>query len=384
MSRYNRITVLNLIRRNENISRSELAEKTGLTPPSISRITKELMERDLIIESGVGESHVGRKPIMMEFNESSRSIIGLDLRPDHINGVITDLSPKIVKKYEKEFDINLTSNEILEISRNFLINIIEDAEDIAPLLGVGIVLPGVVDIAKGELTYSAPMGWSKVDIKSNFKEVLPDLPFKIDNLAHAVALGEKWLKNGREREDFVYVYVGKGIGAGIIANGQIYHGSEYNAAEIGHSTINFNGPQCNCGNRGCLETYCSTKVLQRNIENELDIKIKSEEELWEILNSNDNKVKEIIEEALDYLGIGIANLINTLNPEKIIIGGWPQKVGYNKVLNYLWEIVQKHSMEGLSDNIEVEFSYKDEDVGPLLGAATLVIEDFLTETAVKS
>ncbi|MCF8001377.1 MAG: ROK family transcriptional regulator [Halanaerobiales bacterium] len=384
MSRYNRITVLNLIRRNENISRSELAEKTGLTPPSISRITKELMERDLIIESGVGESHVGRKPIMIEFNESSRSIIGLDLRPDHINGVITDLSPTILKRYEKEFDINLTPNEILNLSRKFLTNIIEEAEKIAPLLGVGIVLPGVVDIAKGELTYSAPMGWSKIDIKSNFKEVIPDVPFKIDNLAHAVALGEKWLKSERERENFIYVYVGKGIGAGIIANGQIYHGSEYNAAEIGHSTINFNGPQCNCGNRGCLETYCSTKVLQSNIENELDIKIDSEEELWKILNSNDKKVKKIIEEALDYLGIGIANLINTLNPEKIIIGGWPQKIGYDQVLNYLWESAQEHSMEGLSDNIEVEFSYRDEDVGPLLGAATLVLEDFLTETAIKS
>jgi len=384
MSRYNRITVLNLIRRNVSISRSELAEKTGLTPPSISRITKELMERDLIIESGVGESNVGRKPIMMEFNESSRSIIGLDLRPDHINGVITNLSPQILKKYENDFDINLPPKKILNICRNFLNNILEDVKEIAPLLGVGIVLPGVVDIDKGELTYSAPMGWSKVDIKSSFKEILPDIPFRIDNLAHAVALGEKWLKHDKERDDFVYVYVGKGIGAGIIANGQIYHGSEYNAAEIGHSTINFNGPLCSCGNRGCLETYCSTKVLQSNIENKLDITIKREEELWEILNSNEKKVNEVIEEALDYLGIGIANLINTLNPEKIIIGGWPQKVGYNQVLHYLWKVVQKHSMEGLSDNIEVEFSYKDEDVGPLLGASTLVLEDFLTETAVKN
>jgi len=383
MSRYNRIMVLNLIRRNERMSRAELVEETGLTAPSISRITSELLDQNLIIESGRGESHVGRKPIMLEFNEDSRSIIGLDLRPDHINGVITDLSLDCLEKFEKEFDINLSPQEILNISRRFLVDIMNSSKNYAPLLGVGIVLPGVVDVAKGELTYSAPMGWSKVNVKSNFEDILSNVPFKIDNLAHAVALGEKWLKKGRESDNFIYVYVGKGIGAGIVANGQIYHGSEYNAAEIGHSTINYNGPKCSCGNRGCLETYCSTQALQKNIEEKLNIEISREQKLWEILKSNKEEINEVIKEALEFLGIGIANLINTLNPEKIIVGGWPQKVGYNDVLNYLWAIVQKHSMEGLSDDIEVEFAYRDEDEGPLVGAATLVLEDFLTETAIK-
>lgn len=374
MSKYNRLTVLNLIKHHGQISRADLVKLTDLTGPSVSRIIVDLMEEGLVKETGIGESSGGRKPILLEFNVQARTVLGLDIRPERVSGEVYDLAAQSISRREIEFCESLELEKKLEIIAGLAGELCREAAAIAPVIGLGVAVPGVVDSANGIVRYSVPMRWRKVDLRRILEEAC-HVPVFVDNISRCVAIGEKWFGNGQSQSDFIYLYVGEGIGAGIVANGHLYHGSKYSAAEIGHTTVEINGLSCRCGNKGCLELYTSVNALWSRMDRALGQEIKTKDELWTYLAQDSPQSWQAVEDTLAYLGAGVANLINTFNPETIIIGGWPLKAG-PRALQSLERIVSARAMEGLTDGIALSFSKLDED-GPLVGASTLVLESFL-------
>ncbi|HHU33543.1 MAG: ROK family protein [Zhaonellaceae bacterium] len=381
MSRYNRLNVLNLIKNKGQISRADLVKLTKLTGPSISRIINDLMEEGLVTETGIGESSGGRKPILLEFNASARTVIGLDIRPDKVMGIACDLAATRLKKRQTDFAEDIPTERKLNLALNMAQELYLEAEKIAPVIGLGIAVPGVVDNLRGIVRYSAPMGWRNVDLNNFFGQALK-VPISVDNVTRCVALGEKWFGNAKDKADFIYLYVGEGIGAGIIAKGQLYHGSRYSAAEIGHTTVEYKGEKCRCGNHGCLELYTSLRALKNRLETILGISINSKAELWNLLQDENSTAWKAVEETLSYLGTGIANMINIFNPETIVIGGWPLNTGV-RGLEYLKGVVQSRAMEGLVDGVSMVYSGLDEE-GPLIGAYTLILESFFNPLLLKS
>lgn len=381
MSRYNRLNVLNIIKDKGQISRADLVKLTKLTGPSISRIINDLMEDGLVTETGIGESSGGRKPILLEFNAAARTVIGLDIRPDRVTGIACDLAATCLKQKQIDFSEDIPTEQKLNIALSVVQELFEEASKRAPVIGIGIAVPGVVDSASGIVRYSAPMGWRNVNLSRIFGGAF-NVTVIVDNVTRCVALGEKWFGNAKDKADFIYLYVGEGIGAGIIAKGQLYHGSRYSAAEIGHTTVEYKGEKCRCGNHGCLELYTSFRALRKRVEAQLGLAVKSKAELWSLLENDSSKAWKGVEETLSYLGTGIANMINIFNPETIVIGGWPLKTG-QRGLEYLKDIVQTRAMEGLVDELSMVYSGLDEE-GPLFGAYTLILEEFFNPLLLKS
>ncbi|MGA1868861.1 MAG: ROK family protein [bacterium] len=204
----------------------------------------------------------------------------------------------------------------------------------SPLLGIGIGCPGIIEIKSGVIHTSPNLpGWNDVPLKQIIEEHFR-VPVYIENDANTIAYGEKWYGAGRTVSSLICLTLGTGVGGGIILDGKIWHGCMGMAGEVGHMTIIYDGITCNCGNRGCLEAYASASALvKRTLEllNEghkstlSHICGKGEEVTAEIIykaaKENDALSRRILHDIGIYLGIGIATLINLLNPEMIVIGG---------------------------------------------------------------
>ncbi len=379
MRNHNRKIVLNLIKARDGISRSELVKEAELTAPTISRIIDELINLNLVYEAGPAQTNVGRKPINLKFNKEAYSIATLDIRPDKVFGAITNLKAEILDIEKVYFDEDIASfNKIITTCNKLLKKLLSTSKNSPQTLGLGITIPGIVNSEKGIIRSSAPLGseWENISLSEHLEYDSFKL-FSMDNLTRALTLGEKWWGNCKDRDNFIYVYVGRGIGAGIMVNSNLYKGSQYNAAEIGHTTIKFGGELCRCGKKGCLETYCSFESLMKRFEDIFDICFDNEQECYEFIKENPYEVEDIIIEKLKYLGIGISDLVNTFNPEKIVISGWPVEIELKSMetMKYLRGIAQENTLEGMMDRTDItEASVQKHST--VKGAAALVLKEF--------
>jgi len=396
---YNRSVLLEVIRRYGPISRAEIARKTNLSAPSITRIVKDLVAEGLIREVGVGNSSGGRKPYLLEFNPEAKYIIGVELGETDLVSVLTDLEinclsrGKVALKMTTEADkvINILVESVRERIRQSKV----DEEDI---LGIGIGVPGSLDTRAGIIKFSPNFGWKNVPIVKIIEREL-GIPTFIDNGVRAMTLCEKWFGAGQGVKNFACVIVGTGIGAGLIINGDLYRGFEEAAGEIGHITILPEGPKCKCGNRGCLETLAAGPSLVRRAINRINKHPNSS--LANALNKNkgditadmvietakrgDSLACEIVQETGHYLGIGVASLINIFAPEVIIIGGWVAEQAGELLLKAVKESIKNRVFMLSPEKIRIlPASFKDNDVA--IGAASLALHQLripLTKATVK-
>jgi len=396
---YNRSVLLEVIRRYGPISRAEIARKTNLSAPSITRIVKDLVAEGLIREVGVGNSSGGRKPYLLEFNPEAKYIIGVELGETDLVSVLTDLEinclsrGKVALKMTTEADkvINILVESVRERIRQSKV----DEEDI---LGIGIGVPGSLDTRAGIIKFSPNFGWKNVPIVKIIEREL-GIPTFIDNGVRAMTLCEKWFGAGQGVKNFACVIVGTGIGAGLIINGDLYRGFEEAAGEIGHITILPEGPKCKCGNRGCLETLAAGPSLVRRAINHINKHPNSS--LANALNKNkgditadmvietakrgDSLACEIVQETGHYLGIGVASLINIFAPEVIIIGGWVAEQAGELLLKAVKESIKNRVFMLSPEKIRIlPASFKDNDVA--IGAASLALHQLripLTKATVK-
>ena len=396
---HNRSILLELIRRGGPISRAEIARKTNLSAPSITRIVKDLMAEGLIKETGIGDSSGGRKPYLLEFNTNAKYIVGVELGETYSVSVLTDLEINYLSREKIAMKMITEVDKVIDLLVESIRGRIKQSKvDKGDILGIGIGVPGTLDTQAGIIKFSPNFGWKNVPIVEIMEKELGISTF-IDTGVRAMTLCERWFGAGQGIKNFACVIVGTGIGAGLIINGNLYRGFEEAAGEIGHTTVLPEGPKCKCGNRGCLETLAAGPSLVRRALARISEHPNSS--LANALNKNkgditadmvieeakrgDSLACEIVQEAGHYLGIGVANLINIFAPEAVIIGGWVAEQAGELFLEAARETIKNRVFMLSPEKIRVlPASLKDNDVA--IGAATLALQQLsipLTKTTVR-
>jgi glucokinase-like ROK family protein len=376
----NRFLVVNCLREKRRLSRVELARELGLTPAAITRITSDLIQEGYIREGGPGNSNRGRKPILLELNTSAAYAIGIDLQHlDRLHAALVNLDCERLWRVERSIPETSLPTLVTQIQEA-----VEELTRIAgvareAIFGVGVSFPGIVDYETGSVVLAANLNWENVPLRAHIQEALGMLTF-LDNESNAAALGEYWYGQADVPSDFVYISVGTGIGSGLILGGRVYRGDQGTAGELGHMIVQPDGPMCRCGARGCLEAVAAEPAvlswLVAEMEKEASSRIsppKRPREIYEAANANDPLACQAVRRMGRYLGIGVTNLINLLNPGTVIIGGSVWCV-IDLLLEETRRTVAENAVTAQARGTRIIPSTLEAD-SALVGAAALVLEE---------
>lgn len=330
--------IYRLIRKHGTVSKVVLQEQSRLTVSTLTRILEELIQQGFIVEVGFGESTGGRRPILYESNKEYAFVFGLEIARASSRLVLCDMHLNVLESKQWQMDERATPD--------FLIREIVDAaklmmkrRGIGPerVLGMGIGAVGPLDRRTGvilEPLYFPAAGWKHVPIVEQLEAAL-GIPAVLDNGANAALLGEYWMDRSDEYEHLLYIHTGVGLRSAMMTGGKLVYGAVDMEGAVGQMIIQSDGvPHREGGNYGCLESYVSTyavvKMAQsmlkqgrrsRLLETGLTPEQVDFNLLVEALKENDGLAREIFEQTAVYFGIGLANLLNTLHPEKVILGG---------------------------------------------------------------
>jgi len=344
----NRRIVLNLIRTHQPISRADLARHSGLQRSTVSVIAEQLIRERWITEGANGHTARGRRPTFLHLNKERVGIIGINVRPVTTTLALADL------------DANFLAQDSLptpQQPKQFLAELVPRVSKLInarPELtceGIGVSLPGRVDVATQKLVFAPNLGWKDFDLKTPLEKAT-QLPVELENAANSCALSE--ICFGRRAEglrNLVIVTVSEGIGCGLILNHQLVQGSTGTAGEFGHAALVQDGLECSCGNRGCWEMYASNSAAIRYYSQAgssrgrrsttLDKTI-SFEHLLRLAQQGDGKAVDALQQMAQYLGRGIAPLVSGLAPDMIVIVGEVTRA-WEKVGPIIKDTVRRHS-----------------------------------------
>jgi N-acetylglucosamine repressor len=373
----NRSAVLNTIKAQGPASRTEVARLTGLSAATITGITAGLIADGLIFEKASGDSRGGRRPILLAVNPRGRYVIGLKLTETQVIGALTDLEATVIAKRADSI-VGHSLQQVLEtLAAAVLALLIEGRLRKKQLLGVGLGLAGIVDAERGLLRLSPYFGWRDVPLRDLLRARL-HVPIYIDNDVNTLTLAEKWFGAGQGVDHFLTVTVGRGVGLGIVVNGQFCRGVGGGAGEFGHTVIDPDGPLCDCGKRGCLETFVGDPGLLRMAaeaaeRGELDGPVADTDELVRRAAAGNAGARAVFARAGEVLGRGVANLINVFNPERLIIGGEGVRAG-EWLFGPMRAAVSRYVMVGLAQDTEIRVEPWGDDAWAR-GAASLVLRE---------
>jgi glucokinase-like ROK family protein len=376
--------VLRTIYNQDETSRAEISRATKLTKTTVSNIVAGLIQDGLVTETGIGTSNGGKPPILIRVVDDARHFIGLDLANSEFRGATVNMRGDIIHRhklrvsgYERETALALVYtliDKLLAVSDK-------------PISGIGIGAPGLIDPEHGVIRRSVNLDWQNLPLRQLIKERY-SLPCYITNDCQAAALGEYTFGRNIDGSNLVVVKIGRGIGAGIVLNGQLYYGDGYSSGEIGHLVVKDHGEPCACGNRGCLETVASTQAMVKqarkrflnNPKSKLHRFVDTEEAintdiLLKAFEANDVELHKTIQKVGEYLGIALASFVTVLNAQNIIIAGSITRFG-DGLLSPIKDTMQKYSMSYLANETEVNFSSLGQDI-VIKGATSLLLANEL-------
>jgi N-acetylglucosamine repressor len=370
MKSVNKSIILNKIRTCEPISRAQIAKDTSLTPPTVSSIVKELIEQGLVRESTLGHSSGGRKPTMLHINSNAFYVIGVDAGPETVECILTDLTGEILERTASLLDKQLTSEKFIAILKENINTILKlTTIDQDKIIGIGIAMHGVVDVETGTSLVAPILNLRNIPIKRVLEEEF-NLTIKVENDARAMALGESWFGGHGDVDSMVAVNIGRGVGAGVVMNGKLYHGAQGIAGEFGHMTIDMNGSKCECGNLGCLQTFVSGEAIAERASKQLEGRLTGKE-IYELAEKGNQTCIDHLNETGRIIGIGLTNLIHLVNPSKIVLGGGVMK-SERFMMTQIHETIQQRVLttEARQTNVTVT---QLGDEATLLGAVSLLL-----------
>ena len=379
--------ILRYIKINGPISRIDLADKTGLNPSTISRAINTLEDLNLVTELSIGKSQGGRRPMLLGLDNNKYHIVGIDIGATKITSVVVDMKGKVKKEYQYKIEsmkdgiIDLSLEKVYECISKVINDFNKSAKN-EKLIGIGVGLHGMVNKEKGISIFAPNFGWRDIEIAQLVEDRF-GLKTIVDNDVRAMALGEYWFGAAQNIHNFITLNIGYGIGSGIMIDGRLYRGSHSMAGEVGHTTVDEDGPYCNCGNYGCLEVLASgpaiakeaRKLIKRGrksiisdlVDGNLD-KITGEI-VFEAAENDDLLAQQIFQRTGSYLGIGISNMVNIVDPELLILGG-----GVSKAENYfianLKDILEHKVLGELPDIKTIRLS----EYSGAVGASVLIME----------
>ena len=314
----NRAAILAHIGAHGATSRADLARGLGLSPALITKLTRDLLEDGLLTELEHSPSRGGRPALLLGLTAGSFGAIGVKVAPDHLTLVEVSLGGAVTRTATEQFD---ASHTMALAHLTATVSTFCSHSTHANLLGVGVGLPGNVLEQSEGVVDSTQLGWSQLPLGLALRNAT-GLPVLIDNNVNALALAESLFGTGRGHENFLVVTIGTGIGAGIVAGGTVVRGHSGNAGEIGHIPVAENGPRCQCGALGCLEAIIGQAALIETARREgvigADAGIAA---LARVASGGNEAAQRIFAEAGHLLGRAIAGVVNTLDPELIVILG---------------------------------------------------------------
>lgn len=337
----NKHAVLDLIRFTPGgISRVELAQRLFLTRAAVTPIVNDLIQTGLIHETRSRTASSGRPPILLEINATRGMVAGIDMGASHLTILIANFAAQVLAENEIPFNIADGPRDCIQKADETLHSLLAGLGlGLSNLAAIGLGVPGPT-VAKAGMVLAPPImpGWDRFPIRDTL-EKLWGCPVSLNNDAELGVLGEWAYGAGRGEQNLAYIKVGTGIGAGLFIEGQIYRGATGSAGEIGHMTIDENGPLCTCGNRGCLEAMAGGRAIMAKAHEAIKLNKRTElsdhpdpdnitvMDVAKAAARGDLVAQEILAEAGNQLGIALTSLVNLFNPNIVIVGGGVAQTG---------------------------------------------------------
>jgi predicted NBD/HSP70 family sugar kinase len=331
--------MLNLVRKLQPISRADLMRQSGLQRSTVSVIAEQLIAEGWLREGAVGQLPRGRRPTFLHLNENRAGIFGINIQPFTTDIGLANLAGHFLAQetistpHSSAAFVTKFSSRVRELMKQHPMMTYE---------GIGVSLPGRVDLSSQKFIFAPNLGWHAADLKGQLENAT-GLPVSLENAANACALSEFWFgKHAEGVRNLVVVTVSEGIGVGMILNGQLVRGASGLAGEFGHVTIDENGPKCGCGNHGCWEVFASNSaaVHYYNETGGRKTPVKTYGEILARAQQREPLAGQTLERMAKYLGKGIAMLVMGLAPDVIVIVGDISQV-WEKISPIVGGVVQK-------------------------------------------
>ncbi len=375
---HNTLLILKTIYTEGAISRAAVARATGLTRPTVSDAVSRLMGDSLVTEVGRGPSTGGKTPTLLSVIDNSRHLIGIDLAGNSVfRGAVVDLRGKILFRASVPW-----GGETGETALNQIYVLIDDliAQATSPLLGIGVGSPGLIDTINGLVHRSVNLGWQDVPLRDLLSTRYPK-PIYIANDSHVTALAEYTFGAHSTSPNLIVIKVGRGIGAGIITNSNLYYGDGFGAGEIGHVVVIEDGELCTCGNYGCLETVAGVPAILRRAQEIAASNPASRlaaapvldwDAIVDAYNSGDAAAVGLVAEVGRSLGVAVANLIGCFNIYHIVISGRIASFG-DALLDAICAEAQRRILPSMAVETVVNYAALGADIG-ILGSAAMLLK----------
>jgi predicted NBD/HSP70 family sugar kinase len=373
----------------------DIHKLTHFRPSTISLLVRELINEGQLREAGLSDNPIGRKQILLTINEGYGILLGLEFDAELVKAAAMDLRPRILGLVHERANLSGGAEglvrQLIGISRNA----IKKAGNAAKcLLGIAVADPGLIDSAKGiSVTCSVLDFWKNIPLRKIFEKEF-GVPLLLESNTRAQTIAERILGAGEHAEDMVYIDYGTGIGSGIFAEGHLLRGHCETAGEFGHTHVMADGPPCKCGSFGCLEAIASAPALAAKARKAVMEGSSSHVSSlagdpsaisgWHVLESakaGDKMCSALVEDMGNYLGLGIANLVNLFNPSVVVLGRKLELAG-TSLLEQIARIVKRQALPHATADIAFRFGKLGDEAG-ILGAGLLVLEKLFEIPALK-
>lgn len=370
----NRGLVVDALRRRGAASRADLARATGLSRATISTLTSELMKDGLVVERE-GErdtegARAGRPPVLLALDPRAGTVLGIDFGHRHVRVAVADLSSRVLAEHHAEFDVDRSAAKALDAAADMAGAVLAEAGVPADgVFGCGVGIPGPIDQRTGTVGSSPILpGWTGLPAAAELATRL-GLEVDVDNDATLGALGEATHGAARGVQDVIYVKLATGIGSGLLLGGRLHRGATGIAGEIGHVLYDPNGKLCRCGSRGCLETAAGAPAIAALLQEAYGGELTTTD-VVRLADEGDVGAARLVRDAGRAVGRVLADMVNVLNPELIVLGGELAGVG-EPLREGVTESLERYALPAAAAAVRVELGVLG-DRAEVLGALSLV------------
>jgi predicted NBD/HSP70 family sugar kinase len=324
--------LLHLIQTGGPISQADLARRSGLSPSTVSGIIQPLIENSLIVAAGKNtKQSMGRRASLLTFNPETLMTVGMVIEPEECKIALVDFSGNLVGSIDLDYCPPYQPKQIAASIKVDLKKLLQEYEvQRDAIVGIGVALPGMIDAEQGMVKAAVNLGWQNEPLKEVLEEEL-DLPVSIENVAKAKIANETTWGMGVDCKNIVLLEIGSGIGAGAVVDTHLLNGGTYAATEVGHTSLDFDGPRCQCGLQGCWESFCSGPAIRERMQKYLRMNPKistglnqesSLRDLQACAVMNDELANDVIQETAKFMARGLVNVIWNFDPEMMILSGY--------------------------------------------------------------
>ena len=369
--------VLQRLMTDKDCTRVKLAAQTGLAQATVTKIVFQLIGWGVVSEQETIGSGVGRRAVRLHLRGERYAVAAVRINRDNIQVGLMDMNRQIRAFDRCDICIEDGPERSMEKLKGMLRQLIAEAG--IPVSAIGVAVPGPFSYRTGRISLMSGFpGWDRIDLRTELESAF-SLPVFVEHDANCGAVTEYWSRGLQDRENLLFVAADMGIGAGMILNSQLYRGKDGFAGEIGHASICFDGPQCECGNRGCLELYASIKALEKRYRERTGRMLDAEQILKEA-RQQEPEAAEAYQETVRALACGLVSVINVINPDTIVFSGRLTRGG-PLFLKTLKEVLRQRLMPEQIRHMELEVCGETPDP-MLLGAGIAAFTNMLENPSI--